>query len=268
MQVGHGDAQEATTPSADGIELLVEETNVGIRMTGKETMRLEPEVSAVSVVLLGSFNPAIFTPAWFALNHLLPESAAENVVPEVVHAQFSAFSTEWLRVQVIPDRFQAESRSAPLIRVRDIVLRIFREQLFHTPVSAVGINREIHFRVASVAARDRVGRLLAPVEPWEKIADKLELDKDQSGMVSLTMRQSQPEGRPPGGHINVTVEPSVRMGEGGPGICVRINDHFQGDTPTTGGQAELLGMLEGEFEASIRRADEIVDHVMSLAANS
>ena len=38
-----------------------------------DNMRIEPEISGVSVVLLGDFNPAIFTPAWFALHGLLPE---------------------------------------------------------------------------------------------------------------------------------------------------------------------------------------------------
>ena len=40
-------------------------------------MRIEPEISDVSVVLLGDFNPAIFTPAWFALHGLLPERVAD-----------------------------------------------------------------------------------------------------------------------------------------------------------------------------------------------
>ena len=34
-------------------------------------MRIEPEISGVQVVLVGDFNPAIFTPAWFALYRLL-----------------------------------------------------------------------------------------------------------------------------------------------------------------------------------------------------
>ena len=41
-------------------------------------MRIEPEISSVSVILLGDFNPAIFTPAWFALHDLLPKGAAES----------------------------------------------------------------------------------------------------------------------------------------------------------------------------------------------
>ena len=41
-------------------------------------MRIEPEISGVQIVLVGDFNPAIFTPAWFALYRLLPESVASS----------------------------------------------------------------------------------------------------------------------------------------------------------------------------------------------
>ena len=41
-------------------------------------MRIDPEISGVGIVVLGSFNPAIFTPAWFALHGLLPKSVADS----------------------------------------------------------------------------------------------------------------------------------------------------------------------------------------------
>ena len=50
-------------------------------------MRIEPEISGVSVVLLGDFNPAIFTPAWFALHDLLPESVADDADLRIAHRQ-------------------------------------------------------------------------------------------------------------------------------------------------------------------------------------
>ncbi len=40
-----------------------------------------------------------------------------------------------------------ETLKAPYARIRDLVLRIFKEQLSHTPLSAFGINRNVHFRV-------------------------------------------------------------------------------------------------------------------------
>ena len=230
-------------------------------------MRIEPEISGVSIVLLGNFNPAIFTPAWFALHEFWSRGVAENADLQAAHNQMMAFSTESLQVYVTPDSFHAETLQDPPVRVCDFVIRVFRELLPHTPVRAFGINRDVHFRVPNVAARDRVGRMLAPLEPWGECAELLQLGGDQSGMVSLSMRQSQPEGRPPGGQINVKVEPSVQIGDGRLGIYVQVNDHYAIDTTAADGRGELLGFLEDGFGASVQRANGIVDHVMGLAAD-
>lgn len=228
-------------------------------------MRIEPEISGVAIVLLGNFNPTIFTPAWFAMLGLLPRSAADNADLQVAHGQLCSFSTEWLQLQVTPDRFQAGTQQAPHVRVRDLVLRVFREHLFHTPVRVIGINRDVHFPADSPEARDRLGRILAPVEPWKEIDEKFDPSKADSGLISLTMRQSNPKGRPPGGQINVKVEPSVRIGNGRLGVYVQVNDHYATDDATLDGREQLFDFLEEGFDLSIQNADMVVDHVMSLA---
>ena len=227
-------------------------------------MRIEPEISGVSVVLLGNFNPVIFTPAWFALHGLLPKHAADNAELQVVHPGLTVFSTEWLHLQIKTDRFEANTQRDPHIRVRDLLVRVFKEHLHHTPLKAFGINRDVHFRVASQAERDRIGRLLAPVEPWGRWKDELGLDSDHGGMISLTMAQVRPAGRPAGGQVNVTVEPSNRIADGRSGIYVRINDHYAIGSEDIEGRVQLMGFLEDGFESSIQRSNDIIDHVMSL----
>ena len=96
-------------------------------------MRIEPEISSVSVILLGDFNPAIFTPAWFALHGLLPKGAADRADLKVAHPQTTSFTADWLQLNVLVDRFSAETTQAPHIRLCDLVVRVFREHLFHTP---------------------------------------------------------------------------------------------------------------------------------------
>ena len=124
-------------------------------------MRIEPEISGVNVVLIGDFNPAIFTPAWFALHSLLPKGTADNAELQVAHQQVTKFSTDWLHLQVGLERFLVETSQAPYIRLRDLVVRVFKDHLYHTPLKAFGINRNVHFRVGSLAERDRIGRTLA-----------------------------------------------------------------------------------------------------------
>lgn len=230
-------------------------------------MRIEPEISGASVVLLGNFNPAIFTPAWFALHGLLPEHTADNADLQVAHPQLTVFSTEWLHLEVTTDRFSANIQQEPFIRASDLAVRVFKEYLHHTPLKAVGINREVHFRVADQDTRDQIGRKLAPTEPWGHWRDDLELDSAHGGMRSLTMSSTQPVGRPPGGQLNVLVEPSVQVDNGRTGVCVRINDHYAIGSDDAEGRGQLMGFLEDGFDSSIQRSDGIIDHIMSLAGD-
>ncbi len=228
-------------------------------------MRIEPEISGVNVVLLGDFNPAIFTPAWFALHGLLPESVANSAHLGISHQQVTEFVADWLRLQVTAERFSVETLQAPHIRLRDLVARIFKEYLHHTPLSAFGINRNVHFRLQDLAERDRIGRTLAPVEPWGTWGRDLGLDGEHGGMKSLTMSQLAPGGRPAGGQINVTVEPSNRISNRRTGVYVGVNDHYAINNADLGTAECLIELFEDNFVTSLKRSDDIIDHIMSLA---
>ena len=230
-------------------------------------MRIEPEIDGVSVILVGSFNPAIFTPAWFALHGLLPEGIADSADLAVAHKQMTMFNADWLRLEVTPDQLNVETVQAPHVRIHDLVLRVFGEHLHHTPLTAFGLNRNVHFQVGSLAARDQLGRILAPVEPWGPWAQELGLDGEHGGMTSLTMTQVDPEGRPAGGRINVKVEPSIRIGNGRTGVFVGVNDHYAADDAQPSAAGRLMDLLEGNFQTSLSRSEQIIDHIMSLVAN-
>ena len=228
-------------------------------------MKIEPEIAGVSLVMLGHFNPAIFTPAWFGWNELLHEKTVKIADVKIVHPQIAIFEADWLNLHVQPESFQINTAQPPCVRLLDLAVRIFRENLPHTPLSAMGINREVHFSVRSFEERDRLGRLLAPVEPWGDWGQKLEPDGEHGGMSSLTMRQVNPDGRPPGGQINVTVEPSSRIGQGRLGVRVLVNDHYTIENAESQmGTNNIVALLDENFDESLRRADQIIDHIMSL----
>ena len=228
-------------------------------------MRIEPDISGVNIVFLGTFNPAIFTPAWFALHELLPGGVAESAKLQIASQGITIFTADWLSLQVETEMFSAATSQAPHVRVCDLVVRVFKEHLYHTPLKAFGINREIHFQVKNFVERDRIGRTLAPVTSWGAWSKELGTDGKNGGMTSLTMTQINPEGRPAGGRINVKVEPSQRVGGGQKGVFVNVNDHYV--TNKTGSEMaeELMRLLEDNYDTSVRRSDEIIDHIMSLA---
>ena len=225
-------------------------------------MRIDPEIVGVDIVLLGDFNPAIFSPRWFSANDLIRETAADGADVRVIHQEVADFTADWLRIQVTRDKFIAASLQAPFARLRDLVHGVFHECLFHTPLRAFGINYLVHFLVDSLATRDRLGTALVPLEPWGPWRERLNLGGRHGGMTSLRVSQTRPAGREEGGQINVVVEPSNRVGSSsGTGVFVSVNDHFAGD-----GDAErLMATLANEFEASLDQSGQIVDHIMSLA---
>ena len=227
-------------------------------------MRIEPEIGGVAVVLLGSFNPAIFTPAWFVHRGLLPDRMEEGATLHVAHAEITVFDADWLHLEVRPDRLSANTAQDPYVRVRDLLVRTFGEHVQHTPIRAFGVNRTVHFRVRNMGVRDRIGCTLAPKTVWGAWGKCLEPRGEQGGMTSLTMTQVNPEGRSKGGRLNVTVEPSRKVGNGRDGIFVAVNDHFVVPDSQNDSAAGMVALLAQHFEESRRRSEGIIDHVMSL----
>lgn len=229
-------------------------------------MRIDPEISAMSIVAVGNFSPAVFHPAWFSLHGLLPAEAAEAAKEQlVVSPEATAFAFDWLTVEVKTEVFSMTTSQEPCVRVRDLAARLFGERLADAPVRALGINRTVHFRVRDMRARDRIGQTLAPKGAWGEWAKSLGTDGDHGGMTSLTMTQVGLDDRPDGDAINVKVEPSVLIGEKRAGVYVAVNDHYKIDQVSGESSERLLAILADRFEESCRWSEGIIDHVMSLA---
>lgn len=228
-------------------------------------MRIQPEVSEVDIVVLGDFNPTIFSPRWFAANGLIRASVADSAQMQVIHPEISDFAADWLHIQVMRNRFLMGTKQAPFVRLRNLVLRIFSEHLPHTPLRAFGINFGVHFLLDSPATRDRIGTSLAPLEPWGPLREDLNLDGASGGMTCLQMSQLAPGGRSAGGQINVKIEPSALVGLNGTGISVMVNDHFAGGGANSEVSDSLMEVLGQEFNPSLERSEGIVDQIMSLA---
>lgn len=226
-------------------------------------MLIEPEIEDVSAVLIGDFNPAIFNPDWLLRNDLVGKVAAEQAEVDVIHAELAQFRVGDFDLIVSRQRLQVTMRTAPFIRVSDFTLKLFREVLPHTPVRQFGLNRSVHFRVGSEETRNKIGRLLAPLEPWGAWGDDIGKGEGdlRGGMASLSMQEVIcVDGIRR--KITATVQPSSSVQKAF-GIFVGLNDHheFESEKITT---KSVIDIFDSSFDKSLAHSEYVIDCVMAL----
>jgi hypothetical protein len=213
------------------------------------------QMQGASIVLVGSFGPATFQPAWFATHGVIRPQEADAAQIQIIHSDLADFTTEWLHVQVTPQRFAAdtdqESYYEPL---RDLVLSVL--DLTHAPVARMGLNRVFHYPLASEKRWHSLGHRLAPKRDWKPYL------KDP-GLEALIIRAARADKRD--GVVRVRVEPSARVDYG---VFIEVNDHYElakADPPasTTEEAAQILADHWGE---SLERALQLAEHIASLEA--
>jgi hypothetical protein len=232
-------------------------------------MRIDPEISGASIVLVGDFNPAIFHPAWLFANGVEDKVPEELVKVDVCHKDISRFVVSNTGYLVDADRFQIQTAVAPWVSILDKVQSLFADLLSHTPVRSIGINRDIHFQLKDNAARTKLGRILAPIEPWGFLASEMESKKPElvGGLLSLTMRSVDiaPEFATT---KNIRVEPSSQI-KGNNSVYLQANFHFDNFAAADSkdfalGARPAIDLLASQFQNRVNEAEVIFDQVMGL----
>lgn len=205
------------------------------------------------IVLVGNFNPAIFQPAWFQANDMLSESQAENAQIELIHAQAAVFELDGIKLRILPDRFSITTEQEKYDTViRDLLLGAF-SILSHTPMSMMGINRSMHYRLESTEAWHEAGHKLAPKGLWEGILEK-------PGMLGLSMQGEMPEHDKVREVLNVKIEP---FKEAGPCLRFEVNDHYETkEKEDANGSEVLMSILNNRWEDSYQHSKSVVEKLL------
>jgi hypothetical protein len=234
-----------------------------------QNMRIAPTVDRISVVLVGNFNPAIFSPAWFALNGLVSKQDADQARVALIHPEVSQFDVGQFSIQVDSQRFSASCLTSYHEMARDLVVGTFGTCLMHTPITALGINRETHFDTGDFFVRDAVGERLAPKMPWgdwgPEICGPHEASSDHGGLMRLTMRQGRP-GHRYKGYIQADVQPSTLPDLVQTGIYIMVNNHYQLSADSKVAPIrDLLDAIETEWTPALDKSELIIDQIQLLA---
>lgn len=134
-----------------------------------------PHRQGSSIVILGTFNPAIFHPQWFATQELVPQSEADAAVkpesgePFVQTRDIAVCQLGMMQVAVEQPKLSIstpEQHAFPLLR--DLALGILAN-LEHTPLTALGFNFDCVYQCDSKTNWHAFGDQIAPKTHWEKM---------------------------------------------------------------------------------------------------
>lgn len=233
-------------------------------------MPYDLENPSCAIVLVGTFNPAIFSPAWLAKTEIITQRDYDEATTQVIHPEIAQFDAVRFRVDIQKARFQISTSIAPFVTIMDDVRKIFGEKLPHTPVSAFGINFHGHFNLATPEQRIALGRRLAPTASWGSFGKRLEdstaTPDVASGMISLVMQETRPPGRKSGTR-RVEIQPARKV-DGLRGVYISVNDHFDvEDTRPEDGGTKAMDLLAAVFDKSEQEYRNIVSEMMDFAAS-
>lgn len=218
------------------------------------------EKQFASIVLLGKFNPAIFSPAWLAKYGLITDGEMDAATVNIVHQEITQFVAGGYSFDINQPRFLVRSSDEPFVKLLELVAGIFGEHLVHTPILKVGINFEAIYAARSAKQRMAFGRLLAPVDPWGEFGKRMEHQSPLKGggIVSLTMQENPPDRK---GYRRVEIEPVPDASATRAKIAV--NDHFETkDEDKVVGAGEIMSILQSSFEPSMLESRRIIDELI------
>ena len=213
------------------------------------------EAESASIVLLGSFNPAILHPQWFAKHELIREGEAETAKVTVVSPDLTAVEFAWFTLQVMDRRFIVTTADPSQYRaLAECVSGVFGLLEF-TPIVAMGLNSERHVRIPKKDIWTPLEEELAPREVWTSV---LPGPRDgASALQTLSVVGDRPES--PAERLSVTIEPSHRFQ---PGLFLHTNEHF---SFSEGGDArEPMAMLREHWDGALAYSNCVADNFMRM----
>lgn len=216
-----------------------------------------PEMESASIVLLGSFNPAILHPQWFAKQGLIPDSEAATATVEVVSPALTVVRFAWFTLEVMDSRFAARTTDpAQYPALQECVSGILTFLEF-TPVAAMGLNSDRHLRIPTEDLWRLLEERLAPRGLW---ADILPGPREgTSALQSLSVMGARPDS--PADRLKLTIKPSQQFPQG---LYVATNEHFrfsEGSNAT-----EAITMLRENWTDALEYSAEVTSRLTGLAS--
>lgn len=173
------------------------------------------ESESANIVLVGSFNPAIFHPDWLLRHDLISKDDHKGAKVEIIHNQLSKFSLEWLLIDVLHEKFVARTDDSSYFdAIRDLMCSIIKI-LEHMPINQMGMNLNLSYKINDEALWHKIGDNLVPKGYWEALPERV-------GMKAVHVQSPRPDDLK--GYVQVKVAPMKR---GFNGVHFDVNNHIE-----------------------------------------
>ena len=207
-----------------------------------------------TIVMLGAFNPAIFTPDWLKSRELFGHEELEAIKIEIVSPEVTSLKLPWGQLLVDPRRFEVRVMTREFFEsARDLVYGIFKI-LEHTPIEQMGLNRVFRRTVTPDERWHAIGHSLVPKTFWGKLLV-------DPGMLALKVRGK------PLDDVDARIDVSVDPFPGTPnGVTVSVNEHH----PRSGvsSSEKLLLVLLDRWDSHLRNSEDLAEAVFGLETTS
>lgn len=231
-------------------------------------MAFTAEIFTSSIIAVGDFNPAIFSPDWLERNKLIGEgdaiAAREGSQGRqlLVSHQVATFESEWFALQILENQFSLTSKGVLSPAFKDLAVGIF-QLVPHTPIIAVGLNFVGHFKLANQKEYYKVGDVLAPKNIWDTL-----YPDEFAGLGQLTIliqhgtRDKMVDTKD---KKRITLQSSRTIKYG---VCLSLNDHHD---VTMGSDSELTPaervaiIIDSQWEPAWKDAVRVFDKALSMA---
>lgn len=218
-------------------------------------MPIQKEITALSLVFRGNFNPSIFHPIWFHNQGLITEQEKEKAQEKVTTlSDLATFETDWFVFQITIDRMLLYTTKEPYFdKLLGLTISIL-EILPQTPITTFGINNESHFKIQDEKSYQDIGDRLAPKE---KLWDQILTDPKLKNIV--IEEKPRRDGRE--GYVQVKVEPSSRVKP--QGIYIQMNDHFDvnNDKMVESGNMKAKSIMNESWKDNQERWEEVYSNI-------
>lgn len=218
-------------------------------------MAYSAEIFTAGIVVLGDFNPAIFSPDWLERNGLIGQADAEFASQSeslVLSRQVAIVDSPWFVLQVVEDQFSLTGKGALTPALRDLASGVLA-LLSHTPVRALGMNFMGHYKIHDTVTYHKFGDALAPKKLWD-VACRIDGDATV-GLTNMSIRvQKGTRDAAPLtlDAVNISVQPSTLVQP--TGIFFQYNDH-----------RDVAAAASGKFISPANLVVEILDHDWELS---